>query len=54
MQKIFKELFKQFVAKNGVEPKGIELLQMKFKANELKRQADKVKVVDFKKNFYQS
>ena len=49
MQKIFKELFKQFVAKNGVEPKGIELLQMKFKANELKRQADKVKVVDFEK-----
>ncbi len=49
MQKIFRELFKQFVAKNGVEPKGIELLQMKFKANELKRQADKIKVVDFKK-----
>ena len=49
MQKIFRELFKQFVAKNGVEPKGIELLQMKFKANELKRQADKVKVVDFEK-----
>ena len=49
MQKIFKELFKQFVAKNGVEPKGIELLQMKFKANELKRQADKVKVVNFEK-----
>ena len=49
MQKIFKQLFKQFVAKNGVEPKGIELLQMKFKANELKRQADKVKVVDFEK-----
>jgi len=49
MQKIFKELFKQFVAKNGVEPQGIELIQMKFKANELKRQADKVKVVDFKK-----
>ena len=49
MQKIFKQLFKQFVAKNGVEPKGIELLQMKFKANELKRQADKVKIVDFEK-----
>jgi len=49
MQKIFRQLFKQFVAKNGVEPKGIELIQMKFKANELKRQADKLKVVDFEK-----
>ena len=49
MQKIFRQLFKQFVAKNGVEPKGIELIQLKFKANELNRQASKLKVVDFEK-----
>ncbi len=49
MQKVFRELFKQFVAKNGVDPKGIELIQMKFKAAELNRQANKLKVVDFEK-----
>jgi len=49
MQKLFRELFKQFVAKNGIEPKGIELIQLKFKAAELNRQANKVKIVDFQK-----
>ena len=46
MQIVFRELFKQFVAKNGVDPKGIELIQMKFKAAELNRQANKIKIVD--------
>jgi len=49
MQKLFKELFKQFVAKNGVEPKGIDLIRLKYKAAELNRQANKIKIVDFEK-----
>ena len=49
MQKLFKELFKQFVAKNGVEPKGIDLIRLKFKAAEEVRQANKIKIVDFEK-----
>ena len=49
MKKIFAELFEQFVKSNKREPKGIELIQLKFKANELNRQANKLKVVDFEK-----
>ena len=49
MKKIFAELFEKFVKSNKREPKGIELIQLKFKANELNRQANKLKVVDFEK-----
>jgi len=42
MKKIFAELFEQFVKSNKREPKGMELIQLKFKANKLQREADKI------------
>ena len=42
MKKIFAELFEQFVKTNKREPKGMELIQLKFKANKLQREADKI------------
>ena len=42
MKKIFTELFEQFVKTNKREPKGMELIQLKFKANKLQREADKI------------
>ena len=34
MKKIFAELFEQFVKSNKREPKGMELIQLKFKASQ--------------------
>jgi hypothetical protein len=48
MKKIFKELFEQFVKSNKREPKGMELIQLKFKANKLQREADKI--IEFPRN----
>jgi hypothetical protein len=48
MKKIFAELFEQFVKSNKREPKGMELIQLKFKANKLQREADKI--IEFPRN----
>jgi hypothetical protein len=48
MKKIFKELFELFVKSNKREPKGMELIQLKFKANKLQREADKI--IEFPRN----
>ena len=48
MKKIFTELFEQFVKTNKREPKGMELIQLKFKANKLQREADKI--IEFPRN----
>ena len=41
-KKLFKELFELFVKSNKREPKGIELIQLKFNAAEQTKQLEKL------------